>query len=136
MSPSANAAAWQPTLKPRRTRGALKAFAAALGALVIAQYLAGYAFLWSIKTDPRGATPLTILRYGYYYGDRADIRRRIVVTSALGLGAVLACTLFVFLPRRRSLHGDARFATRREIQVAGLLRSEEHTSELQSPCNL
>jgi len=48
-----------------------------------------------------------------------------LIVMPLGLGAVLACTLFIFLPRRRSLHGDARFATRREIQAAGLLGDEE-----------
>ncbi len=121
MSPSASAAAWQPAAKPRWTRGALKASAGVVGALVIAQYLAGYAFLWSMKGDPRRATPLTVLRYGYYYGDRADIRRRLLVTSALGVAVVLASTTLIFLPRRRSLHGDASFATRREIKAAGLL---------------
>jgi type IV secretion system protein VirD4 len=121
MSPSENAAAWQPTLKSRRTWGPLKAFAVAVGALLISQYLAGFAFLWSMRSDPKAATPLTVLRYGYYYGDRADIRRRLWVTSAFGVGAVLASTLLLLLPRRRSLHGDASFATRREIKAAGLL---------------
>jgi type IV secretion system protein VirD4 len=121
MSPSANAAAWQPTLKSRRTWGPLKAFAAAVGALLIAQYLAGFAFLWSMRSDPKAATPLTVLRYGYYYGNRVHIRRRLWVTSALGVGVVLASTLFLLLPRRRSLHGDASFAIRREIKAAGLL---------------
>jgi type IV secretion system protein VirD4 len=121
MSPSANAAAWQPTLRSRRTWGPLKASAAAVGALLIAQYLAGFAFLWSMRSDPKAATPLTVLRYGYYYGNRVDIRQRLWVTSAFGVGVVLASTLFLLLPRRRSLHGDASFATRREIKAAGLL---------------
>jgi len=121
MSPSANAAAWQPALKSRRTWGPLKASVAAIVALVIAQYLAGFAFLWSMRSDPKTATPLTVLRYGYYYGDRAEVRRRLLVTSGIGMGLVLASTLFLLLPRRRSLHGDASFATRREIATAGLL---------------
>jgi type IV secretion system protein VirD4 len=121
MNPSANAAAWQPVAKPRRAWRPLKACAAAVGALLIAQYLAGYAFLWSVKSDPRGATPLTILRYGYYYGDRAEIRRRLLLSSAFGVAVVLASTLAIFFPRRRSLHGDASFATPREIEAAGLL---------------
>src|SRR6185437_11703953 len=36
--------------------------------------------------------------------------------------AVLACAMFGLRPRARSLHGDARFATRREVAVAGLFR--------------
>ena len=93
----------------------------AVSALIIAQYLAGFAFLWWMRSDPTAATPLTVLRYGYYYGSRAEIRRRLWVASALGVGVVLASTVFVLLPRRRSLHGDASFATRRDIRAAGLL---------------
>jgi type IV secretion system protein VirD4 len=83
--------------------------------------LAGWFFLWSVRANPREATPLTIARYGYYYGERAHVRSRLIVSSAAGLGLVLASALVIFLPRRRSLHGDASFATRREIAAAGLL---------------
>jgi type IV secretion system protein VirD4 len=88
---------------------------------MIAQYLAGWFFLWSVRANPRDATPLTIARYGYYYGERAPVRSRLIVSSAAGIGLVLASALIIFLPRRRSLHGDASFATRREIAAAGLL---------------
>ena len=32
---------------------------------------------WSIHLDRAHATPLTIVRYGYYYGDRPEVRRRV-----------------------------------------------------------
>jgi type IV secretion system protein VirD4 len=99
----------------------VKAVAIALAALVIAQYLAGWFFLWSLRGNPRDATPLTIARYGYYYGERSPVRSRLIVSSAAGFGLVLASALVIILPRRRSLHGDASFATRREIAAAGLL---------------
>ena len=89
--------------------------------LLASQYLAGYALLWSLHQDPRFATPLTVARYAYYFGERRDIRLRALLSSALGLGAVLAGSLALVLPRRRRLHGDARFATRSEIRRAGLL---------------
>src|SRR5205807_9148593 len=47
-------------------------------------------------------------------------------TGAVGLGLALAATAALGLALRRRLrHADSRWA-----------RSEEHTSELQSPCNL
>ena len=39
-----------------------------LAGAIVAQYLAGYFFLWSFHADPRRATPLTILQYTLYYG--------------------------------------------------------------------
>jgi type IV secretion system protein VirD4 len=121
MTPSANAAAWQLPARPALRRAPVKAAAGTIAALLVAQYLAGYFFLWSVKANPRAATPLTIARYGYYYGDRTDVRRRLIFSSAAGGGLVVASALALCLPRRRSLHGDARFATRGEIADAGLL---------------
>jgi type IV secretion system protein VirD4 len=99
----------------------VKGFAVAFAVLVGAQYLAGCLFLWSVRARPQDATPLTIARYGYYYGERAQVRSRLIASSAGGLALVLASGLALLLPRRRALHGDARFATRREIRGAGLL---------------
>jgi type IV secretion system protein VirD4 len=89
--------------------------------LSVAAYLGGYFFLWSLKLNPRTATPLTLVRYAYYYGDRARVTRRLKICSGVGGGLVVASVAVLLLPRRRSLHGDARFATRSEIARAGLL---------------
>ncbi|MDY6944572.1 MAG: hypothetical protein SXG53_02545, partial [Pseudomonadota bacterium] len=90
----------------------MKGIVLGAGALVVSQYLAGYAFLWSVGANPRGATPLTIARYAYYFSDRADIALRLKVASAVGVGLIIVATLPVLLPRKRTLHGDAAFATR------------------------
>lgn len=95
--------------------------AALIAALILAQYFAGFFFLWSQRASIRDATPLTIARYAYYYGDHAGVRRRAIGASAAGLIVVLGAFGVVLLPRRRALHGDARFATRAEICSAGLL---------------
>ena len=95
-----------------------------MAALLAAQYLAGFLFLAALKLDVREASPLTIARYAYWYSDVSFVRRRLEVCSALGLAVVLGCALLAFAPRRRSLHGDARFASRREILEAGLLDGE------------
>ena len=122
MTPSASAAAWRPPAsKSRGWRRVGQVVVVAMVSAVAAQYLAGYALLWSLDRNPKGATPLTVARYAYYYGDRPDIRQRAVLTSALGLIVVLAGALVFVLPRGRALHGDARFARRGEIRRAGLL---------------
>jgi type IV secretion system protein VirD4 len=102
----------------------LKTSVLAIAAVLASQYLAGYLFLWSLHVDPHAASPLTVARYGYWYGDRATIRRRLLGASGVGLALVIVPGVIVLLPRRRSLHGDARFARRAEIRAAGLLGHE------------
>ena len=120
MTPSASTAAWHPPARsPRRLPLGIIA-ATAIG-LLAAQYLAGFLFLRAFRLDPRQASVVTVARYAYYYGDRADVRRKLLLASGGGIAIVLACALALVLPRRRSLHGDAEFARRREIAAAGLL---------------
>src|SRR5580698_81715 len=97
-----------------------KALLASVLGLLVAQYLASFFFLYSIHLDTRRATPLTILRYAAYYGDRPGVRRRLMLASGGGVCVVFLCGLIVLAPKRRSLHGDARFARRPEIARAGL----------------
>ena len=121
MNPAASIAAPRLRHKAIRGRTALKASAAVIAALISAQYLAGFLFLWSVRSDPRAASPLTIARYAYFYGHRIAVRRRLVLCSGLGGGVVCLSALALCVPRRRSLHGDARFARRSEIAAAHLL---------------
>jgi len=123
MSPSGGAAAWPKPGRPA-SRLALKALLGSAGALVLASELAGVLFLWSMHADPRRATPLTLTQYGYYYGDREEVRRRLVGSSSIALLLLVASLAAGLLPRRRPLHGDARFASRAEIKAAGLLGDE------------
>jgi type IV secretion system protein VirD4 len=123
MNPSAGAAAWQKPAKVRPGRFAKIALASA-AALLFGTYLGGAFFLWSMHVDPRRATPLTLSQYGYYYGHRAEVRRRLWGASALAFAFVVVSAAASLLPRRRALHGDARFASRAEIAGAGLLRSD------------
>jgi type IV secretion system protein VirD4 len=95
--------------------------AVAVAAMVAAQYLAGCFFLWSVHGDVRAAGPLTLLRYAYWYGNRAAVRGRLEGSAVVGGVLVLLCGLIVLWPRRRSLHGDARFARHAEVREAGLL---------------
>jgi type IV secretion system protein VirD4 len=120
MPPSASAAAWRPPADAGRVARVLKIAGAALVAIAVAQYLAGFVFLWSLHLDPHRANPLTVLRYAYYYGDRPVVREALVRACTGGTVLVLLSAGVLLLPRRRPLHGEARFATRREIAAAGL----------------
>ncbi len=124
MTLRAGVAPWQRPVRRSRLGLAGKIVLGALTGVVLAQYLAGYLFLWWVRADPREASPLTIVRYAYYYGHRADLRQRLAVSSAVAVVLVGAVALIALLPPARSLHGNARYATRREIARAGLFARE------------
>ena len=90
-------------------------------AVAASQWLAGYVLLWSLHLSPRLASPLTVARYILYYGNIPTLRQRIWLCSGVGFGFIAVSTLAFMLPRGRSLHGDAQFATKAEIARAGLL---------------
>jgi len=98
----------------------LRALGLGLFGLLGALYLSGYFFLWSLKLSPYQATPITIPKYAYYYWQRPAVRTRLEWSSAIAVLLVSGAGLIVLMPRRRSLHGDARWATARAIKKAGL----------------
>lgn len=124
MSPSANAHsrnARNPSASPPRV---LIRVGGALGVLAVADYLAGYLFLWSFSLNPWEATPLTLVRYAYYYGHLAPIYHHLLWCSGGSLLLVTAALVLLLWPKPRALHGDAGFATRADIGRAGLLGEE------------
>jgi len=98
--------------------GALMSLAAA------SLYLAAVLFLLLNKTSPAPARLFSVAQYWERYGQVPKQRSRLQFAA----GASVAL-LFVVLPiglaqavrPRRPLHGDARFAHRREVMRAGLL---------------
>jgi type IV secretion system protein VirD4 len=119
MSLTVNAVAWTPR-SSRWPAFVCKAILIACVGLVASQYLAGFLFLAWCRQDLRAAGPFTIARYAYYYGGVPGVRRRLWVSSVGGLAIMTVGALPLLLPRRRSLHGDARWATRTEMARAGL----------------
>jgi type IV secretion system protein VirD4 len=124
MTLRAGVAPWQRTPRVSRTSWVLGIALALVSALALSQYLAAYVFLWWVHADVREASPLTIARYSYYYGHRPDLRPRLAFSSAAGVLLVSAVAALALTPKPRSLHGDARFATRREIARAGLFAKQ------------
>ena len=96
MKLNAGAAAWQKPTRSVPSRAARLALASAV-ALLAGQYLAGSFFLWSVHADVRSASPLTVARYGYYYGQHPVVRRRLWGSSVVGF-TLVGATLPVWLP--------------------------------------
>src|SRR6185437_6779747 len=119
MTPRASAVA---SHKPAQSLSRVPlAIVAVLLAFGLSQYLAGYFLVWSLHAPLHEAGILTAARYAYYYGDQPAVRGRILLSSAAGLLLVAAAAGAALWPRARALHGDARFASRREIAATGLL---------------
>jgi type IV secretion system protein VirD4 len=123
-SASAGAPTWRRPASNASVPPILKYGGLVLAAFVLAQYLAGFLFLWLLRADPMAASPLTLARYAYYYGDRPEIAHRIWLCFGAGITLIGLTGLPLWRPKRRSLHGDARFATLAEIRGAGLLAEQ------------
>lgn len=89
----------------------------------LAEYLAGVAYFLVNKTNPADVGLDTWAQYWHWYGTDPVQRKR------LQIGAGIAGILVYLVPlliasslgnSRRSLHGDARFATASEVRKAGL----------------
>jgi type IV secretion system protein VirD4 len=92
--------------------------------VIMALYLAGYFFVWKLHNPdfpPFRTMPWTWLQYWSYYGDQPYTRKWLTITMIGGAVPALLLVGVLLAPVRRSLHGDARFATAKEIKAAGLL---------------
>lgn len=99
--------------------------AAWMGAGVWAsRYLAGGFYLLVHKSNPMTATATTWSEYWKDYKDSAVERKRLQGSMGGALFLLFGIPLFIAMVnsgKRRSLHGDARWALRSEVQKAGLL---------------
>jgi len=97
---------------------------ALLVAAAVGLYVAGYAFLMVMRLPPQDASLLTVPHYWTAYGERPEIRRTLIVMLIGSQGLTWGLVGIAMLPRRRPLHGAARFATRHEVARAGLLKDQ------------
>ncbi len=101
-----------------------KVIVVSLLGIVAVSYLGAYFFLLFLNLTPTKASPLTLPRYAYYYWNKPQVRSRLIGAGALALLIVGGMALIVALPTRRSLHGNARWASSRNIRRAGLFSDE------------
>ena len=91
---------------------------------VAAAYLAGAIYLVINKTWPHGVTASTWWDYWQVYSADAVQRKRLQLAVVIAAGAIYITPLVLYLEnasKRRSLHGDARFATAAEVRATKLL---------------
>lgn len=96
--------------------------AALLTGIVLWAYLASGIFLVAFDRQFSEAKPWTIYQYWYHYGGKQKtINQWLLISGGISLAFLLVPIGIVFAPAKKSLFGNARFATRSEIKKAGLL---------------
>jgi len=117
-----SAVPWTASRKAVAIVFALAGYAALLaGAL----YLSGALFLVLCRANPAQARIDSVFLYWRLYGDDTILRKKLQVAIAVSCGGMLIglpVALVAASRTRRSLHGDARFATAAEVERSGLLR--------------
>ncbi len=81
-------------------------------------------YLYFAHLNYRTATPLTVIRYGYFYGHDKRTQIWLGLSLLLGFLPIGVPITFKFKPKKQPLYGEARFATQREIKQAGLLANK------------
>ena len=112
MTQTANVPTW---VKPTAGLGLV------VGLILAWAYLAGGLFLLAHDKDFESATPLTLYRYWYFYGQVDSVRQWLIAAAAGALVMVATPFALLLTPTRRSLFGDARFASASMVRRAGLL---------------
>lgn len=84
-------------------------------------YMAGGIFLLAFQRKFDESTPFTLYQYWYHYGDEKLVQKWLYIASAISLAILISPVIFFLSPGKRSLFGDARFASRLEVNKAGLL---------------
>ena len=95
---------------------------ALLVAAAVGLYVSAHVFLMALGLPTQEAPLLTLHRYWRAHGERPDVRRTLIMALAGSQALALGLVGVAMCPKRRPLHGNARFATRREIGQAGLLK--------------
>ena len=112
-----------PTNAPRWLKPVL-IIAAVLGFLALWGYLGGGIFLMGHQRKFEEANPLTLYQYWVYYGDNKSVQSWLMGSAGASLALLLAPVAVLFAPAKRSLYGDAEWATTKEIKDAGLLATK------------
>lgn len=96
------------------------------GAVVLGQYAGGRLFAVMQKLPPESVTVFTLYDYWQAFGDVPSVVRalRVCTLVSVVIGALPVAIVSMALVRSRARiaqFGEARFASRRDIEKAGLL---------------
>jgi len=83
-------------------------------------HLAGAVVLAGVGRDYNKVNAFTFIQYAVYFGEQKRINAWLWSGAGFSTVALLLPLVLFLKPSRRSLHGDARFASAREIRKAGL----------------
>ena len=83
-------------------------------------HLAGAVVLAGVGRDYNKVNALTFIQYAVYFGEQKRINTWLWSGAGFSTVALLLPLVLFLKPSRQSLHGDARFASAREIRKAGL----------------
>lgn len=83
-------------------------------------HLAGAVVLAGVGRDYNKVNAFTFIQYAVYFGEQKRINAWLWSGAGFSTVALLLPLALFLKPSRRSLHGDARFASAREIRKAGL----------------
>lgn len=100
---------------------ALCIFFGVLFVITIWAYLASGIILMLFGMSVDDATPLTIYRYWRFYGNDPAVINWIYLSTGLSTFILVIPFVVVLMPKKRSLHGDAKFATTMDVKKSGLL---------------
>ncbi|MDD1607326.1 MAG: type IV secretory system conjugative DNA transfer family protein, partial [Methylococcaceae bacterium] len=105
----------------------IKLIIVVLGLVIIVclwAYLAGGILLMLFGMSADEATPLTIYRYWRFYSGDPAVTKWIYLSTGLSTLILVIPFVIVLMPKKRSLHGDARFATNMDVKKSGLLGND------------
>jgi len=97
---------------------------AAMAAITAWLYIAGFVFLLGAGGNARTVSPLTFPAYAWHYGEQKRYQTWLFAGAVAGIVPFLGLGALIFRPRKRSLHGDARLASMRDVVKAGLTQGQ------------
>jgi type IV secretion system protein VirD4 len=102
------------------------AIAAAIPVLLLCVAWISGAFFLAVSgaASIKSASPLTLYSYWYWYSENPKIELWLYVSAFVGLFLLILPTVPFLLPDRRSLHGDAQWASAAAIRRAKLLKDD------------
>ena len=87
-------------------------------------YIAAMLFLLLVNLDYNNANLMTLYDYYFIYKDDEAVMSKMGLAAFGAIGVLLLPLALFFTPKKRSLHGDAKFAVAADIKKAGLFSED------------